>query len=62
MIIAGLDPGSIVFGVGLIEKKGSDLVYLKSEDIIFPNLEFKVGKYLQILTTKPYQECVTSQD
>ncbi len=48
MIIAGLDPGSIVFGIGLIEKKGSKLIYISSEDIIFPNLEFNIKMRLLI--------------
>ncbi len=40
MIIAGFDPGSKVFGIGIIQKKGSDFKYLMSEELKFPNLDF----------------------
>lgn len=40
MVIAGFDPGSSVFGVGIIEKKSTGLEYLFSEEIKFPKTDF----------------------
>ncbi|MEN8223462.1 MAG: crossover junction endodeoxyribonuclease RuvC [Acidobacteriota bacterium] len=40
MIFAGFDPGSNIFGIGLIEKKGSKFKYIMSEEIKFPKVQF----------------------
>lgn len=40
MIFAGFDPGSNVFGIGLIEKEGSNFRYIMSEELKFPKVEF----------------------
>jgi len=40
MIIAGFDPGSQVFGIGIIQKKGSKFKYIMSEKLKFPKIDF----------------------
>ncbi len=40
MIFAGFDPGSRIFGIGLIEKEGSKFRYIMSEELKFPKVEF----------------------
>lgn len=40
MIIAGFDPGSNVFGIGIIEKAGSKLKYIMSKELKFPKTDF----------------------
>ena len=40
MIFAGFDPGSNVFGIGLIEKEGSKFRYIMSEELKLPKVEF----------------------
>lgn len=42
MIVAGFDPGSNVFGIGVVEKDGSKLKYLMSEELKFPKTEFNI--------------------
>jgi len=42
MIFAGFDPGSNVFGIGLIEKEGSKFGYIMSEELKFPKVDFNV--------------------
>ena len=48
MIFAGFDPGSSVFGIGLIEKSGSKLNYIMSEELKFPKTEFNTKMGLLI--------------
>jgi len=40
MVIAGFDPGSSVFGIGVIKQKGKDFEYLFSKEIKFPKCDF----------------------
>jgi len=40
MIIAGFDPGSRLFGIGLIEISGSQFKYVMSEELRFPKVDF----------------------
>ncbi len=47
MVIAGFDPGSSVFGIGIIERKGKDFEYLFSKEIKFPRFDF--NKKMEIL-------------
>ena len=42
MIIAGFDPGSTVFGIGVIKKEGSKFNYLMSEELKFPKVDFNI--------------------
>lgn len=42
MIIAGFDPGSSVFGIGIIKKEKEELSVLFSEELKFPEVEFNV--------------------
>ncbi|MCK4766655.1 MAG: crossover junction endodeoxyribonuclease RuvC [Candidatus Aminicenantes bacterium] len=40
MIIIGFDPGSISFGVGILEKKGNKFFYIHSEEIKLKEKDF----------------------
>ncbi len=40
MIIAGFDPGSNVFGIGVVEKTGSKLKFIMSEELKFTKMDF----------------------
>jgi crossover junction endodeoxyribonuclease RuvC len=40
MLVIGFDPGSISFGVGILEKKSNRITYLHSEEIKLKNGEF----------------------
>ncbi len=42
MIIAGFDPGSNVFGIGIVEKVGPKFKYIRSEELKFPKIDFNV--------------------
>ncbi|MEN8152695.1 MAG: crossover junction endodeoxyribonuclease RuvC [Acidobacteriota bacterium] len=42
MIIAGFDPGSSIFGVGIIKKEEGKISLLFSEEIKFPKVEFNL--------------------
>lgn len=42
MIIAGFDPGSNVFGIGIVEKDGPKLKYIMSEELKFPKADFNI--------------------
>ncbi|MCK5220497.1 MAG: crossover junction endodeoxyribonuclease RuvC [Candidatus Aminicenantes bacterium] len=50
MIIAGFDPGSNVFGIGVVEKTGSKLKYIMSEELKLPKMDF--NKKMGILIEK----------
>jgi len=52
MVIAGFDPGSIVFGIGVVEKTGSTLKYIMSEELKFPKTDFneKMGILIKKLS------------
>lgn len=52
MIIAGFDPGSNVFGIGIVEKVGSKLKYIMSEELKFPKTDFndKMGILIEKLS------------
>lgn len=40
MVIAGFDPGSKVFGIGIIKYENGEAEYVFSKEIKFPNTEF----------------------
>ncbi len=48
MIFAGFDPGSSVFGIGLVDKEGSKLKYIMSEELKFPKVDFNIKMGLLI--------------
>lgn len=48
MIVAGFDPGSNIFGIGLIEISGSQFKYVMSEELKFPKVDFQ--DKMEILT------------
>jgi len=50
MIIAGFDPGTTVFGIGVIEKEGSKFRYMMSEELKFPKVDFNIK--MEILIDK----------
>jgi len=40
MLVAGFDPGSIRFGVGILKKNGRKISYIHSEEISLKNADF----------------------
>lgn len=46
MVVIGFDPGSISFGVGILEKKNNTITYLHSEEIKLKETDF----YLKMKT------------